>query len=68
MNNEFKFELLIGNIGISRDDFGNNLEDEIAFDLAFLMGTGCGTKEALLEAVYETAREVIAKARQELPE
>lgn len=63
MNNKFRFELLIGNIGISREDFGNNLEDEIAFDLAFLIGTGCGTKEALLEAVYETAREIIAKVR-----
>ena len=61
-------QLCIGDFLLDRSDFGNELRDRVAFDLAFLMGVGVGNKEALLEAIYFTADEVVERVRQEMTE
>lgn len=54
---------ITGDIDLSRADFGNKLVDEVAFDIAFLLGMKFGSKEGLLEVVYKTAEGIIEKVR-----
>jgi len=53
---------------LSRADFMDGKVDEIAFTFAFMMNVSCQDKEALLELLRETAKEVMEIAtRPELP-
>ena len=51
MADKLTFELQIGKgLWLSRNDFGCHLIDEVAFDIAFLVGMNFGSKEDALIA------------------
>ena len=49
---------------VGRSDFGNNLRDKIAFDVAFYSGIGCASKEKAIEMLYSAADSIIEQVRE----
>lgn len=50
-------------IQLERADFGNDLRDKIAFDVAFYGGVTCSTKKAALEMLYHAADQIIEQIK-----